>query len=257
MRLRRSVAAAISVALLVLLAGCGGGGGDESGPSEDAIRAKLKAAADRLADVPSMNASVSVEASEEDSSETSSVCFSVAIVRGKKTTADDQVALRTFTGQCSSNPSSEVIIIGRDVWGSQPGGRWAAARIDPSLVQELTDEEDKYDELLAAAADLHPGEKPRSYEFTAPASAFSETDDIGDVEADFVVTLDQRDYLRSLVGTVEAEAAKAVIDTSYEIGKVAPIEPPPADTVDGSVRRISSKAELESLLEPTFSAGFE
>lgn len=250
--------AATAVGLLAL-ADCGGGGDDESGPSDDAIRAKLQTAADRLATVRALEARVSVEASEEDSTETTSACIGLAIGRGEKTTADDQVALRTYDGGCYGDPGAEVIIIGRDVWASQPGDRWAAARVDPSLVAELTDEEEKYEELLAAATDLRPGEEPNSYEFSAPASAFSQTEDLGDtdVDVDFVLTLGRRGYLRSLVGTVEVEGAKAVVDTSYEIGDVGPIEPPPAADVVGSVQRIGSKAELEGLLGPTFSSGFE
>lgn len=256
-RRRRRAAAGLATLLLAALAGCGGGGGEE-GTEADAIRAKLLAAAERLADAPSLDASVSIEASEEDSTETTSACFGLAVVRGEKSTADDQVVLRTYDGECGAGePSAEVIVIGRDVWASQLGDQWTQGRVDPALVDELTDEEDEYDELLAAAEDIRPGEEPRSYEFTAPASSFSQTEDIGDVDVDFVLTLDEREVLRGLVATIEAEGARAVVEQSYEIGRVKPVRPPPAGDVVGPVRRIDSEAELESLLEPTFDEGFE
>lgn len=108
----------------------------------------------------------------------------------------------------------------------------------------------EFDELMAAATDLQPvAGVPRTYQFSAPASAFAQTEDVGDVDLDLEATLDREGYLRELVAAFEVDGAQGEIEVTYDqFGRAGPIEPPPRRDVVGPVTRISTEAELEGLI---------
>ncbi len=263
-RLRRL---ALLCALLggAALGGCGGGT-DEG--DEDAFRGKLEKGFERLRDAPSFELAMGIEVRlDGEADEAEGGCLKLSVDKGGKSDADDKVEMRVIEDGCEGLADTvEVRAIGPDLWVKQGTGKYRPGRIDPQVLTELTDDNTDFSELAGAATGLHESSEPGTfeaasggsgegpkYEFTAPASAFSQAGGLGDTDVDFTITQDDKGYMRQLTATASAEGATAGITQDYaKIGSIAPIAPPAKSEVSGAVKRIHSEAELESLLGGAF-----
>lgn len=250
-------------------AGCGGGGPDEG--EDDALRGKLEKGFERLSSAPSFDLAMEIEVGLDGETSSEGGCLKLSVDKGGASDADDQVEMRVVEDDCEGLATTvEVRAIGRDIWVKEGTGEYRPGRIDPRVLTELTDDNTDFSELASAATGLHESSEPGTfgdgdgvtgegpkYEFSAPASAFSQAGELGDPEIDFEITQDAKGYMRQLIATASAEGTTAGITQTYEnIGSVAPIEPPAESEVSGPLTRVHSEAELESLLEDPLGGAF-
>jgi hypothetical protein len=249
-----------AVALLAAaVAGCGGGG---SGGSEAAARKKLEAGGAQLTAAESFEVSLLVEIEEEGESMEAG-CVDLGVDGGKP----ESVYLRYFDQNCSGGSEGrELIAIGHRAWASSEPGRFTAAKITPKVARELSDEqttelqglfeaaEDVQSEPKGGAVEESPGEfvDVTKYSFKAPASAFPDSEDVGETSIEFEALLDRDGFLRELVLHGEEDAAGVTVTEKYdEINADLEIHPPRPSEVHGAVQTISSKSDLESLVGVT------
>lgn len=235
----------LAAALALAIAGCGGGG-DSSGDSESASRKKLEAGADKVSGAKSLDLTLGFEI-EEDGDPEAIGCLELWVDTGKPESVDIVV----FDDSCHGRVANELIAIGRRAWGSTGPHSWQEAKITPSLLRELSDEQTDFGELMAAAEDIEvvpDGQADERYSFDAPASAFPGSADLGDLEVEFEATLDRRGYLRELVVHGEVDDAGATVTAIYKnIDEPLEIQAPHPDEVKGPVTTISSQEELDAL----------
>jgi hypothetical protein len=256
---RRGAAALGLLAALVLVAtGCGG----DSGGSESSSRKKLEAGGAKLTAAKSFEVSLLVELEEEGESQEAG-CVDLG-VDSHRTEAID---LRYYDLNCSGGSEGrELIAIGHRAWASTEPGSYTAARITPHVANELSDEQTtELQGLFEAAegieADSEGGAVEEAggkfvdvtkYSFEAPASAFPDSEDLGDTKIDFDATLDRKGFLRELVLHGEEDGTGVTVTETYtDIDKDLGIAPPDPSEVQGSVQKITSKTDLESLLGTT------
>jgi hypothetical protein len=271
----RRLAAAAALVAGAALAGCGGGGGGDA-TEEDSLRLKMEQGFDKVADARSVDVSLDFQVGEEGSSSNLiGGCLELSVDQQSESETDDMVDMKAIEGGCDGAAvQARIIAIGRDVYVSQSGSinEYAPGRIDPQVIPELTSDTADFDELPEAAEDIKEAATPGKFtepdgsagegptiEFKAPSSAFGDATELddADVDVDFEATFDKQGYLRLLIGTVEAEGAKAVITVTYEnINAIEPIKAPGKAEVKGKVRQIHSEDELEALLEGPLGGAF-
>jgi hypothetical protein len=256
---RRLAALGAVVLLAIVAAGCGGGGSDGS---EAASRKKLEAGGAKLSAVKSFEVSLLVEIEEEGESEEAG-CVDLG-VDGHGTEAID---LRYYDLNCSGGGEGrELIAIGHRAWASSEPGRFTAAKITPKVAHELSDEQTtELRGLFEAAEDIEAEPKSGAVEegngnfvdvtkyfFKAPASAFPDSEDLGDTKIDFEATVDRKGFLRELTLHGEEEGTGATVTETYDdIEADLGIGPPDPSEVHGAVQAISSKSDLEALVGTT------
>jgi hypothetical protein len=261
-RISRSARALLAIAtLLALVAGCGGGG-DDSG-SEARSRKELEAAGKKLTAAHSFDVSLQIEL-EEDGSDAEEVgCVDLGVDSRKPESID----MRIYDLNCSGGTEGkELIAIGHRAWATSEPANWTAAKITPAVVHELNEEQTTdLQGLFEAAEDIKQvprdtaveetaggGEPKAEFQFKAPASAFPDAKDLGDIDVDFQATVDDKGFLTQLVLHGEAEGAGATVTETYErINSELGIEPPADDEVHGTVQQIGSRDELEALVGAT------
>jgi hypothetical protein len=170
------------------------------------------------------------------------------------------IDMRIYDVNCSGgSEGAELIAIGQRAWASTGSGAWTAAKLTKELNAEQTTD---LQGLFEAAEDVKEvsaetsveeraagGEAKAEFSFKAPASAFPGSEALGESGVDFEATIDGNGYLTQLVLHGEAEGAAATATETYErIDKPLGISPPAKSEVHGTVQRLDSKAELESLL---------
>ena len=259
--MRRSRPLLALLALAALLAGCGGGGTDSG--SESTARRELEAAGKKLTAAHSFDVSLQIEV-EEDGSDAEEVgCVDLGVDSRKPESID----MRVFDLNCSGGTEGkELIAIGHKAWATSQPGSWTAAEITPAVIHELDAEQTTdLQGLFEAAEDVKQvprdtaveeaaggGEPKAEFQFKAPASAFPDAEDLGDIDVDFVATVDDKGFLTQLVLHGEAEGAGATVTETYErINSDLGIEPPADDEVHGTVQQIGSREELEALVGAT------
>ncbi len=257
---RPLAAALLALVLAALAAGCGGGSGED----EEALRGELKRAAVKMEKANSVRASIGFEAQDEEESEAEKLgCLNIASEGGHP----DKVDLLSFDLGCEGGSEAhEVIVIGNRAWVSSEPEDWTAAKVPPNVVEELGDEEEKFDTLLAAADDLAKEEKGGAYatpngganvgpkySFTAPSSSFADVaggdSPEVDVDVDFTATVDHQGYLRELTASASEGGTEVRILVTYEdIDQPQGVEPPSPDEVSGPVIQVHSRQQLEDLI---------
>jgi hypothetical protein len=256
-RTARSLAAV--VALVAAVAGCGGGdSGDEA-----AARQKLQAGGQKLTDAKSFEVSLLIEGEEEGETPEELGCVDIGIDNREPVSLD----LRIYDLNCSGGSEGrELIAIGHRAWAASGEASWTAAKISPAVTKELNAEQTTdLQGLFEAAEDVEEvsaetavearaagGEAVSEFSFKAPASAFPDAEDLGDTDVDFEATVDGKGYLTKLALHGEADGAGATVTETYEdIDKDLQIRPPAPSEVQGTVRQIDSKEDLEALLGAT------
>lgn len=216
--------------LSALVARCGGSSG--SSGDESAARQKLQAGGQKLTDARSFEVSLLIEGEEEGEDPEQLGCLDLGVDKGKPESLD----MRIYDLNCSGgSEGKELIAIGHRAWAAGGEGSWTAAKISPSVIGELNDEQTTdLKQLFEAAENIEEvsaedavearaagGEAVSEYAFKAPASAFPDAEDLGDSDVDFEATID--------------------------LG----IRPPAPFEVQGTVQRIDSKEQLEALIGST------
>jgi hypothetical protein len=245
---------------VLLVAGCGGGG-DSS--YQAAARKKLESGGQKLTAAKSFEVSLQIEGEEEGTDPEQLGCLDLGIDKGKP----ERLDMRIYDLNCDGGSEGhEMIAIGRRAWASSEAGSWTAAKISPSVIHELNDEQttdlaglfktaEDVEEVSAESAvesRAAGGEAVTEFSFKAPASAFPDAEDLGDTDVDFGATIDGNGYLTELTLHGEAEGAGATVTETYDhIGKDLGIAPPAKGEVEGTVQRIDSKEQLEALLGAT------
>jgi hypothetical protein len=256
--MRRSRPLLALLMLAALLAGCGGGSG--SSGDEAAARKKLEAAGQKLTDAGSFEVSLLIEAEEDGEDPEQLGCVDLGVDNRKPVSID----MRIYDLNCSGgSEGKELIAIGHRAWAASGEGSWTAAKITPDVIRELNDEQTTdLQGLFEAAEDVEQvtgedaveegaggGEAWEEFRFKAPASAFPDAEDLGDTDVEFEAAIDGQGYLTELTLHGEAEGAGATVTETYEdIDKDLVIRPPRPSEVEGSVRTIDSREELEALL---------
>ena len=231
-----------------------------SSGDETAARQKLEAGGQKLSDADSFEVSLLIEGEEEGSDPEQLGCVDLGVDSRKPESID----MRIYDLGCSGgSEGKEMIAIGHRAWVTREPGSWTAARISPAVIHELDDEQrTDLKGLFEAAEDIEEvssetavearaagGEAVTEFHFKAPASAFPDSEDLGDTDVDFEATIDGRGYLTVLALHGEAEGAGATVTETYEdIDKDLGISPPAASEVHGTVQQIGSREELEALL---------
>jgi hypothetical protein len=255
-------ASLLVLALLAALVAAGCGGGSSTGSeSEDGARKKLEAAGQKLTDAKSFRVEVPIEA-ETDGEQQDVACLELGVDNHGK---PERFDLILFDTNCSGGfEAHELIAVGHDAWASSSTdpGKWTAATISASLLDELDDEQTDLAGLFKAAenveteaggASIDEGDgtavEGTSYHFEAPASAFPNADsDLGDITIEFDATLDPKGYLRELVVHGEEDGTGATVTDRYtKIDEPLGIEPPKPSEVEGKKTRIDSEADLDAL----------
>jgi hypothetical protein len=248
----------VLLALGVVAAGCGGG----SGESEGASREKLEAGGAKLTAAKSFEVSLLVELEEEGESQEAG-CVDL----GVDSHGTEAIDLRYYDLNCSGGSEGrELIAIGHRAWASTEPGRYAAAKITSKVAHELDDEQTtELQGLFEAAEDIDADSEGGAveeaggkfvdvtkYSFVAPASAFPDSEDLGDTKIDFDATLDRKGFLRELVLHGEEDGAGVTVTETYtDIDADLGIRPPDPSEVHGAVQSITSKADLEALIGTT------
>jgi hypothetical protein len=255
---RRSRPLLALLALAAVIAGCGGGSGS---PADEAkARHQLEAAGQKLTDADSFEVSLLIEGEESGEDPEELGCVRLGVDNRKPVSID----MRIYDLNCSGgSEGAELIAIGQRAWASTGSGAWTAAKISPKLTKELNAEQTTdLQGLFEAAEDVEEvsaddaveqraagGEAKAEFSFKAPASAFPGSEALGESDVDYEATIDGKDYLTQLVLHGEAEGAGATATETYErIDSDLGISPPAESEVHGTVQRLDSKAELESLL---------
>jgi hypothetical protein len=265
------LAGALGLALGAAFAGCGGSGGDD-GPGEEALRAKIEKGFAQVDQSRSLNAALDIHVGEGGETDVLGGCLKFAIDKGGKSDADDRVDMRAVEGGCDGAAvSGEVIAIGSHLWLREGTGTWSAATVDPALLSETTGQAIDFDQLAGAAEDVSEASQPDEpvypetsdtfkgprYSFTAPGSAFSQTEGAGDTDVDFEAALDPKGYLRELLGKVKVDDAEGLIKVTYDnFDHISPITAPPTNQVHGPIQHLHSDSELEALLAGPFGNAF-
>ncbi len=259
-RIRPKGTALALLLLTAVLAGCGGGG---SSTDEATARQKLEKGAQKLTDADSFEVSLLIEGEEEGEDPEQFGCLDLGVDNRKPVSLD----MRVYDLNCSGGTEGkELIAIGHRAWAASGEGSWTAAKISPAVIKELNDEQTTdLQQLFEAAENVEEvsgdtavearaagGEAVSEFQFSAPASAFPDAEDLGDTDVDFEATLDGKGYLTELKLHGEAEGAGATVTETYkDIGKDLAIRPPAPGEVQGSVQQITSKDELEALVGST------
>jgi hypothetical protein len=255
----RGLAALGLLLVLALVAtGCGG----DSGGSESASRKKLEAGGAKLSAAKSFEVSLQVELEEEGENEEAG-CVDL----GVDSHGTESIDLRYYDLNCSGgSEGSELIAIGHRAWASTEPGRYAAAKITSEVAHELDDEQTTdLQGLFEAAEDIEADSEGGAieeaggkfvdvtrYSFEASASAFPDSEDLGDTKIDFDATLDRKGFLRELVLHGEEDGTGVTVTETYtDIEADLGIHPPDPSEVHGAVQSITSKTDLEALLGTT------
>jgi hypothetical protein len=253
---KRSSAALVLVALTALIAaGCGGGSGGES---ESASKKKLEAAAAKIEGAKSLRMSIGF-ASEEEGETEELGCLDLSIDTGKP----EKVDLAYFDVGCSGGTEvHELKAIGRKAWGTEDLETWRAAKITPALLHELSSEDTDFGKLMEGAEHIEvdpegggveEGNKGKfvavpKYFFEAPASAFSGSEDLGDLKVEFEATVDRKGFLRELVVHGDEDEVGATVTAQYEdIDQDMGITPPDPKEVEGPAKPIKTRDQLDAL----------
>jgi hypothetical protein len=253
---RRSLGALAALALVALVAaGCGGGSGGES---ESASKKKLEAAAAKIEGAKSLRMSLGF-ASEEEGETEELGCLDLSIDTGKP----EKVDLAFFDVGCSGGTEvHELIAIGHRAWGTESLETWQAAKITPALLHELSSEDTDFGKLMKSAENIEvdpegggveEGDKGKfaavpKYYFEAPASAFSGSEDLGDLKVEFEATVDRKGFLRELVVHGDEEGVGATVTATYEdIDHDMGITAPDPKEVEGPAKPIKTRAQLDAL----------
>jgi hypothetical protein len=252
------VAAMMLLPVAVAIAGCG----DGSDSGEAGLRARLEEGAAKLEHARSFSASILFQAETEDEplEPGEGPCVNIYLDRRKPPL---RAEILSFDSSCSGGQlGADVIIVGDRVWSGDESGRYGVAKVAPRLIDRLPGEFTKFKKLLAAASHIHEGEAGAystatgdfrsgpTIEFTAPASSFSTVGGSGSTEVKFSAVLDRQGYLRELVATVGEEGPSVILTQTYEeIDRPQKITPPDPKEVSGPVTRISSRKDLEALIE--------
>jgi hypothetical protein len=260
-RRSRPLALLLLVPVIAVIAGCGGGSGSPG--DEAAARHQLEAAGQKLTKADSFEVSLLIEGEESGEDPEELGCVRLGVDNRKPVSID----MRIYDVNCSGgSEGAELIAIGQRAWASTGSGAWTAAKISPKLTKELNAEQTTdLQGLFEAAEDVKEvsaddaveeraggGEAKAEFSFKAPASAFPGSEALGESDVDFEATIDGKGYLTQLVLHGEAEGAGATATETYErIDKNLGISPPAESEVHGTVQRLDSKAELESLLGGT------
>jgi hypothetical protein len=247
------------ISLGLVAVGCGGGG---SGESESASRGKLEAGGAKLSAAKSFEVSLLVGIEEEGESEEAG-CVDLGVDSRKPESID----LRSYDLNCSDGSEAhELVAIGRRAWASSEPGRFTAAKITPKVAHELSDEQTTdLQGLFEAAEGLEAEPKGGAVEespgnfvdvtryfFKAPASAFPDSEDLGETSIEFEATIDRKGFLRELVLHGEEEGTGVTVTETYDqINANLGIRPPARSEVHGKVQTISSKSDLEALVGAT------
>jgi hypothetical protein len=249
------VVLALVAAIGLVAAGCGGGSGGES---EAASKRKLEAAAAKIKGAKSLRMSLGF-ASEEDGETEELGCLDLSIDTGKP----EKVDLAFFDVGCSGGTEvHELIAIGHKAWGTDSLESWRAAKITPALMRELSSEDTDFAQLMEAAEDIsvdpegggvEEGKEGKfvavpKYFFEAPASAFSGSEDLGDLKVEFEATVDRQGYLRELVVHGDEDGVGATVTAEYEdFNQDMGITPPDPSEVTGPVSPIKTRGQLDAL----------
>jgi hypothetical protein len=257
MRSRPLPALLALLALALLAAGCGGSG---SSADESKARRQLEAGGQKLTDADSFEVSLLFEVEEDGSEPEELGCLDLGVDNHRPVSID----MRIYDLNCSGgSEGTELIAIGRRAWASTGAGRYTAARITPQVAKELDDEQtDDLAQLFEAAEGIKAYPKgaaviegdgrsadATAFTFHAPASAFPDSEDLGDTDVEFEAAVDRHGFLRQLVLHGEAEGAGATVTESYEdIDADLGISPPARSEVHGSTKTIRSRADLDELV---------
>ena len=256
-RFRHLLAALLGATVIAAIAaGCGGG--DGSG-DEKAAQKKLENAGAKLSDAKAFEVSLLIEIEEEGQSEEAG-CVALGIDSRK----GESIDMRVFDKSCSDGPAGkQVIVIGNRAWVSSEPGSYTAATIPSEVVKELDDEQTTDLQGLFEAAEgieIDPDggsvleteadsvTVPR-YSFHAPASAFPDSEDLGDTDVQFEATIDRKGFLREVTLHGEQEDTGVTVTEKYDdIEANFEIGPPAKSEISGPTKRIHSREELEALI---------
>jgi hypothetical protein len=254
-RIRNTAIALLAAAALGGVAGCGGGSGGES---ESASKKKLEAAAAKIQSAMSLRMSLGF-ASEEEGESQELGCLDLSIETGKP----EKVDLAFFDVGCSGGTEvHELIAVGHRAWGTEDLETWRPAKITPALLHELSNEDTDFGKLMESAEDItvdpegggvEEGDKGKfvavpKYYFEAPASAFSGSEDLGDLKVEFEATVDRQGYLRELVVHGDEDGVGATVTAEYEdIDQDLGITAPDPSEVKGPVSPIKTRGQLDAL----------
>jgi hypothetical protein len=129
-------------------------------------------------------------------------------------------------------------------------------------MRELSSEDTDFAQLMEAAEDIsvdpegggvEEGKAGKfvavpKYFFEAPASAFSGSEDLGDLKVEFEATVDRQGYLRELVVHGDEGGVGATVTAEYEdFDQDMGITPPDPSEVTGPVSPIKTRGQLDAL----------
>ena len=254
-RMKLAALALVAFAALALLSGCGGG----SSESESALRKKLEAAGAKLTAAKSFEASVLFEVEEDDELEPLA-CIDLSLEGGKP----EKLDLLVFDDSCEGGSDAhELILVGNRAWASSEAAEYSEAKISPQVAEEVSGEQtEDLQGLFEAAEGIDSVSKGSAvmerdgkyvdvptYFFDAPASAFPDSEELGDTKVEFEAAIDRKGFLRELTVRAAEDGTGAKVTTTYEkVDQSQDIHPPDKSEIHGLVVDIRSKADLDELL---------